>query len=370
MSPVRIFAAFILFFLVGGLDSHASPQVKEMSTPELYRKYCATCHGLKGEGNTTLGKSMSPPPRRFTDPSGMMDLTRERVITSIRDGRPGTAMPAWKETISAIQIDALSDFIRERLMPSAIGKDHSVGQQIFARHCSVCHGDRGDTAVWARSGLTPAPRNFTTDEARKELTRDRMIFSVRYGRSETAMPAWNERLSKEEIQSTVDYIRFAFMFPNGEAQPAAEAHDHAMTGHQHDATPPLDPKTMFNPLPDQLEGDPVWGKEFYMVNCATCHGKDGDGHGPRAAFINPKPRNFQHSASRHKLNRPHLFEVISIGTPRSEMPAWQTVLTRQEIANIAEYVFIAFIKPGLTGELPETAAPEKAATPAEQPPGK
>lgn len=367
MSLIRIL--MVLFF--GGMAAVASPlqasPAKESTTPELYRKYCANCHGPKGEGNTTLGKSMSPPPRRFADPTGMMELTRERVIASIRDGRPGTAMPGWKETLSDSQIEALSDYIRERLMPSAIGTDHSTGQQIFAKNCSVCHGDRGDTAVWAQSGLTPPPRNFTTDLAKQELTRERMLFSVRYGRSETAMPAWQERLSKGEIEAVVDYIRYAFMFPEGE-KPDQKNAAQSVSGRSAPGAL-LDAKAMLAPLPEKLEGDFSWGKEFYMINCATCHGKDGDGQGPRAAFINPKPRNFNHTESQHKLNRPALFEVISNGTTRSEMPAWKTVLTRQEIASIAEYVFIAFIKPGLSLEAPETApaTPEAAPAPARQP---
>lgn len=353
MSPMRILAALFLFFMLGNHALHAD-STRETNTPELYRKYCSTCHGAKGEGNTTLGKSMSPPPRRFNDPKGMMELTRERVITSIRDGRPGTAMPAWKETLSADQIADLSDFIRERLMPSGIGTDHSLGQQLFAKNCSVCHGDRGDTAVWAQNGLNPPPRNFTTELARQELTKERMLFSVTYGRAQTAMPAWKERLSNEEIQAVVDYIFHAFLFPDGEPQskknpPSAE---------RQPSLPTMDAKAMFLPLPDQLEGDPAWGKAFYLLNCATCHGREGDGQGPRAAFINPKPRNFRHSESQHKLNRPRLFDIISNGTPRSEMPAWKAVLTRQEIASIAEYVFIAFIKPGLTEEAAsQTPAP-------------
>ncbi|MBF0214303.1 MAG: c-type cytochrome [Magnetococcales bacterium] len=325
-----------------------------MPTTELYRKYCATCHGLKGEGNTTLGNSMTPPPRRFNDPAGMMDLTQERILASIRDGRPGTAMPAWGNTLSTPQIEALSDYIRERLMPSAIGADHSLGQQIFAKNCSVCHGDRGDTAVWAQSGLTPPPRNFTTDLARKELTRERIIFSISYGRAETAMPAWNERFTKEEIEAVSDYIRTAFMFPDGHPATPEEA---AKTGHsaRHEPVPPhFDPKIMREPMPGNRIGDVAWGNHFFQLNCATCHGKDGDGQGPRAAFINPKPRNFRHSASQHKMNRPHLFEVISNGTPRSEMPAWKTVLTEQEIANIAEFVFVTFIQPGFAAELTTT----------------
>ncbi|NGZ05975.1 MAG: c-type cytochrome [Magnetococcales bacterium] len=353
MFPNWLFAVFLVG-LSGNVCAAQTASPPEPPAPDLFRKSCATCHGAKGEGNAKLGNTMSPPPRRFADPAGMMELTRERIIASIRDGRPGTAMPAWGTTLSTAQIEALADFIRERLMPSAIGIDHSQGQQIYAKNCSVCHGDRGDTAVWAQSGLTPAPRNFTTDTARKELSKDRMIFSITYGRSETAMPAWNERLTGDEIRAVADYIRAAFMFPDGQVpdQPAQAGQPADPKAHDHAAH--FDLKSMQEPMPEKLQADLSWGKQFYEKNCATCHGKDGDGQGPRSSFINPKPRNFRHTASQHKMNRPHLFEIITNGTPRSEMPAWRSVITKQEIANITEYVFATFIQPGIAKELEKT----------------
>ena len=99
------------------------------------------------------------------------------------------------------------------------------------------------------------------------------------------------------------------------------------------------------PLPRGLKGDPDKAAVFFMQNCATCHGASGDGEGPRAYFINPPPRNFLLESSRQRLNRPELFDAISIGRTGSEMPAWRTVLSEQEIADLAEFVFQTFISP-------------------------
>jgi mono/diheme cytochrome c family protein len=46
------------------------------------------------------------------------------------------------------------------------------------------------------------------------------------------------------------------------------------------------------------------------------------------------------------LNRPALFTFISQGKLATEMPAWSKVLTDQEIADVAEYTFRAYIEPG------------------------
>lgn len=97
------------------------------------------------------------------------------------------------------------------------------------------------------------------------------------------------------------------------------------------------------PLPRGLQGNPDRAAVFFLQNCATCHGTSGDGEGPRAYFINPPPRNFLLASSRQRLNRPTLFNAISKGIVGSEMPAWSKVLSDQEIADLAEFVFQTFI---------------------------
>jgi cytochrome c peroxidase len=66
-------------------------------------------------------------------------------------------------------------------------------------------------------------------------------------------------------------------------------------------------------LPNGLKGDFKRGGAFYLANCATCHGARGDGAGPRAYFINPKPRNFVEPASRARFNRLALYAAVSEG---------------------------------------------------------
>jgi mono/diheme cytochrome c family protein len=99
------------------------------------------------------------------------------------------------------------------------------------------------------------------------------------------------------------------------------------------------------PMPLGLKGDPDKGRIFFMGNCFTCHGVSGDGNGPRAYFITPPPRDFLLETSRQRLNRPVLFEAITNGRIGTNMPAWGKVLSSQEIANVAEFVFQNFIHP-------------------------
>ena len=316
---------------------------EEPATPaSIYKKYCSVCHGKGGGGKSSVAQGMIPPPKDFTTPDYSVELSRERMLKSVAEGRPKTAMVAWKSLLKPEEIAGVVDYIQNTMMPSSRAKASSPGRSLFAKNCSVCHGDRGDVAVWAQNGLNPSPRNFTTDNARWELTEKRMLFSIFYGRPETAMPSWLGRLTAEEIKMVISYIREAFMFPEGMDNVHLAESDQKNNGHRHDH---YDATDMLLPIPKDLIGDVILGKRFYEEQCATCHGKKGDGKGPRADFIFPKPRDFFHPYSQQKFNRPHLFEVIAKGIRGSEMSAWDKVLTDQELANLAEYVFQAFIHP-------------------------
>jgi mono/diheme cytochrome c family protein len=298
---------------------------------------------------------MQPPPADFTSPQAALNLDREHMIGVVRDGRPGTAMQGWSAQLSDAEINALVDYIRQRFMRATITAEEERGRKLYAGNCSVCHGDSGQGAIWTRSSLRPPPRDFTST-APADLSRERMLRSVTYGRPDTAMPGFGTRLPEKDIEAIVDYVRAAFM---GSATTVSAAAGHGRAGeHEHEhATPAATAKPHAHDLiapgmitadmslsfPEGLAGDAERGESLYRENCVACHGSNGDGRGPRAYFILPNPRDFTHPASRHSLNRPALFEAIAMGNVGTEMPAWSKVLDDQSIADIGEYVYRRFI---------------------------
>ena len=86
-----------------------------------------------------------------------------------------------------------------------------IGRDIFFKHCKACHGNKGDGKTFAANVLNPPPRNFTSEKSKQELTEQRMIESVAEGRKGTAMMPWKSRLSRQEIQEVVNYIRKELM---------------------------------------------------------------------------------------------------------------------------------------------------------------
>ena len=258
-------------------------------------------------------------------------------------------MSSWKSRLNDAQMEALADLLQSRFMQPGATASATAGSKIYAAYCSVCHGDNGQGALWATAGLSPKPANFTSPKFQSMMTRDHMIQSVSYGRPETAMTGWKKRLTDNQIETVVDYVIGAFM-PQIRDQKLSEKSDHKHSDEQTHQHTHADPNTelsayMNQQLANGLQGNAERGKALYIYNCSTCHGEQGDGRGPRAYFINPKPRNFLHAASRASLNRPTLQRVIGKGKLRTEMPAWEKVFDAQQIADVGEFVFITFIQP-------------------------
>ncbi len=309
---------------------------QSIDSEALFHDFCSVCHGDRGDGKSLARQGLNPPPRDFTSPESAILLSPERIVNAISEGVTGTAMSGWKSRLSEAQILALAELIRSKFMLPATLSGVSPGARIYADYCSVCHGDKGQGAMWARDGLSPPPIDFTNETKQASLSRKHMIDAVSYGRAETAMTGWKSRLSDDQIATVVDYVINSFMPLLAATLPHRQS-THVETPDTH--------ANMGLPFPDGLLGDLQRGETLYGFNCATCHGETGDGRGPRAYFINPKPRNFLHTKSRASLNRPALFNAVSKGKLRTEMPAWEKVFDAQQIADVSEYVLRTFINP-------------------------
>ena len=328
MFKPLFFIAITAFSLLGLTTALAG----EIDAAGLYNQYCSVCHGDRGDSRSRARGSMIPPPRDFTSPQSAIELSRERMIHSVTEGRPGTAMAPWKNQLDNDQIEAVVDHIRITMMRPAATVDSETGRRLYAENCSVCHGDDGRGARWTLSNLKPPPRNFTLSGTADQLSRNYMFEVVRYGKADTAMPGFATQLNDEAIGNVIDYVRLAFM-NESKTKTAQVAGIDSAEG--------LD---MNMPMPQGLAGNVNRGQAYYLNNCVACHGIEGDGKGPRAYFILPKPRNFHHASAQHTLNRQKLFTAIANGSRGTDMPAWSKVLSDQEIADLAEYVFQTFIR--------------------------
>lgn len=180
-----------------------------------YEKQCAMCHGVDGRAETEAAKVLHPPPRRFADPIEMARVDDGRMYTAIKLGRPGTAMGGWGELESPAEIIDLMRYIRSLQQPlpagmTRAGLDVLVGGEIYQRHCTPCHGERGDGGTPIGNSLMPRPRNFTNAREMARLSDREMTQRIIHGSPGTAMAPWAGILNGEDVRRVILFIRRTF----------------------------------------------------------------------------------------------------------------------------------------------------------------
>ncbi|MGD2084348.1 MAG: c-type cytochrome, partial [Chromatiales bacterium] len=83
----------------------------------LFQANCAFCHGADGSGRNWIGSFLQRRPRDLTDSGFMAGMTRARLAARIREGVPGTSMPAWSGVLDDSQIRALIAYIERAFHP-------------------------------------------------------------------------------------------------------------------------------------------------------------------------------------------------------------------------------------------------------------
>lgn len=78
---------------------HAPDAERQAELRNLLQQDCGSCHGLTLKGG--LGPALLP--------QHLVGKPRELLLLTVRDGRPGTAMPPWGDLLSDADIGWLVD---------------------------------------------------------------------------------------------------------------------------------------------------------------------------------------------------------------------------------------------------------------------
>ncbi len=110
---------------------------------------------------------------------------------------------------------------------------------------------------------------------------------------------------------------------------------------QFDAESPVKPGDTFQLVGHRLRS----GRQLYMQHCMHCHGFTGDGDGPTAKYLNPRPRDyrlgvfkFKSTLGPKKITRSDLQRIIKAGVPGTYMPSFLLMFNDQELSDVIEYV--------------------------------
>jgi mono/diheme cytochrome c family protein len=134
--------------------------------------------------------------------------------------------------------------------------------------------------------------------------------------------------------------------PSAEAPAPAESEPAAAEPTETADTPAAEPAAS----PDVAEG-----KQLYATYCASCHGAGGEGDGPVAAGLDPKPAKHTNGEYMNALSNEHLFKVTKEGGPavgKSPLMApWGGTLSDAQIWDVVAFMR-SLAEPAFEGSVP------------------
>jgi mono/diheme cytochrome c family protein len=91
-----------------------------------------------------------------------------------------------------------------------------------------------------------------------------------------------------------------------------------------------------------IAGDPANGARLYRVHCSSCHGAEGRGDGPAAAYMYPAPRDHTDPAHMNRRSDQEIHDVIAGGGSGLElsslMPRWDEIFGDHQIWDLVAHV--------------------------------
>ncbi len=92
-------------------ESPSLPPTSLLEGSKVFGERCFACHGADGKGIKGVGTP------NFTDPQLQASLTDEKILTTIREGKTNTLMPAWAGKLSDREISAVAAYVRSLALP-------------------------------------------------------------------------------------------------------------------------------------------------------------------------------------------------------------------------------------------------------------
>ena len=247
---------------------------------------------------------------------------------------PPSSLKVYGKTYNLLK---LTNPIRDANPKGTDGYKEAVkeGGELYYKNCIYCHGDLLDGTGHFAEVFNPRPINFQDVGTIAQLQESFLFWRITTGgpglpREGTpwasAMPVWHEMLKEDQVWKIITFL-------------------YDYTGHI-PRTWELEKKDE-NAAKEKPKAAPVAGQKLdeaatdaiYQKRCMHCHGEEGDGAGPAAEFLYPKPRDFTLATFKYKTTHADdefptdddLRKTIMEGLPGTSMPAWKSILTPAEV---------------------------------------
>lgn len=259
---------------------------EEGFSPSLaYDLLCSSCHGVHRQGNGIISEWIYPIPKNLRNPIFLRNLTKERAIDSITHGVAGTPMPPWGEAAS------IKDSVPV-----------------------LTHGEIVQLVDWLYQGLPEEPRKERKEDYEK----------WRYSPLDIVQEMKRER----------DFLQPAP--PKG-----ADAAELAALYFEARPNPVPSPDKELYYIKEKYYTDQNFkeAEDFYLVNCATCHGKEGGGTGLRAtSMVEAKPRMLTNLPWLRTRDDIRLLRSIKYGVPGTSMIPWGDMTTAAQRMQLVIFI--------------------------------
>lgn len=324
----RLLPAALALLIAAGCDGSGDPPAPPRSDPAaaarrheqgraVYNFRCYYCHGYAGDAKTLAATFLDPGPRDFTA-TAPEALPRERMIEAVARGRPGSAMQGFSTVLSADEVGAVVDFVRQEFMTDR------------ARNTRYHTAGNG----WPEHERYAAAFPFALGEIPLDTPLDRLTPEQQAGRRLYLGACVTCHDRARVTDEGKPWQKFPLSYPRNQYVPGApvDAAAGASPYARHDVPPAIAGLTAIERR----------GEKLFQDNCAFCHGADGTGRNWIGSFLQPNPRDLTDPASMGAMTRSRLRGVIRDGLPGTSMPAWKSVLRDAEIEAVIAYVARAF----------------------------
>ena len=201
----------ISFLITLSFFSSAYAQDKDpvAAGKQLFEQNCMVCHQEDAIGKPGFAPSL-------TNRELLSIASDKYLLGTIRDGRPGTAMPPFAH-LGRDSIESIGSYLRSYAqLPSRAEEvnaqheargDPQLGKVWFEEICSTCHGMQGDGYISGGTGTAIGKAGFL-NKASDGFIRT----TIKYGRSNTRMRGFSgadgiANLSDKEIDDIIVYMR-------------------------------------------------------------------------------------------------------------------------------------------------------------------
>ena len=168
-----------------------------------YQKYCVLCHGADRQGHVNDHAPSLRSKSLFE--SGVPHA----ILRPLSYGRQGTAMGGYLDEVGGpLTLDETWDLTywlfeqsgveRVAISTKPVLGDVALGEKIYQRECTVCHGKSGEGITAPALGNASALAHNSDEFIR---------YAIQHGRQGTPMQAFGDKLSSVDIDNVTAFLR-------------------------------------------------------------------------------------------------------------------------------------------------------------------